>query len=203
MAQFKRILPRKLNGKEHLINSGGKNVTVLDFWQYAFSTINANVLRGAFAEFLVECSINNISEIGVREAWGDYDVLSKSGTKIEVKCSSYIQDWDQSDYSEIVWAGLKAKELYYSEAVKSMEEMADSDYKAEVYVLALLMHKDPKTLNILDMDQWVFYVLSRDQLRLVSNDSSRVTLAHLMKHGSKEVGFSDLAGTIEQSHETQ
>jgi hypothetical protein len=196
---YKRITPTKLNGDEPLINTDGKQVTVLDFWQYAFSNINANVLRGAYAEFLVECAIKDLSKIETREAWGDWDVLGEDGTKIEVKCCSYIQDWDQQDYTKIQWGGLKAKELYYSEAIKPFKEIGNADYKSDVYVLALLKHKDHETLNILDLDQWDFYVLSRDQIRIVANNGPRVTAAMLIEHYIKVVGFKGLAEAIVNS----
>ena len=193
---YKRISPTKLTGDEPLINTDGKQVTVLDFWQYAFSNINANVLRGAYAEFLVECAIKDLGKIETREAWGDWDVLGDNGLKIEVKCCSYIQDWDQEDYTKIQWGGLKAKELYYSEAVKPFKELGVADYKSDVYVLALLKHKDHATLNILDLDQWDFYVLSRDQIRIVADNGPRVTARMLIKHDVKAVGFKSLCVAI-------
>ena len=196
---YKRISPTKLTGDEPLINTDGKQVTVLDFWQYAFSNINANVLRGAYAEFLVECAIKDLQKIETREAWGDWDVLGDNGLKIEVKCCSYIQDWDQEDYTKIQWGGLKAKELYYSEAVKPFKELGVADYKSDVYVLALLKHKDHATLNILDLDQWDFYVLSRDQIRIVADNGPRVTATMLNKHDVKVVGFKSLGETIRQT----
>ena len=153
----------------------------------------------SYAEFLVECAIKDLGKIETREAWGDWDVLSEEGTKIEVKCCSYIQDWDQEDYTKIQWGGLKAKELYYSEAVKPFKELGVADYKSDVYVLALLKHKDHATLNILDLDQWDFYVLSRDQIRIVADNGPRVTARMLIKHDVKVVGFKSLGETIRQT----
>lgn len=79
---YKRIKPTKLTGDEPLLNTAGKRITVLDFWQYALSNINANIMRGAYAEFLVECATKELADIEIREAWGDWDVLDTDGTKI-------------------------------------------------------------------------------------------------------------------------
>src|SRR4051812_35112848 len=139
---YKRITPIKLTGQEPFINTHGKHFTVLNFWQYAFSILNSNVLRGALAEFLVENALKDLPDIDIRSPWGDWDVLAPGNTKIEVKCCSYIQDWDQNDYSKVVFSGLKAKGVYYSEAVQSYKDVsAEATYKADIYVLALLHHK--------------------------------------------------------------
>lgn len=88
---YKKIPVRKLTGFEEFKNTPNKKFSVLEFWQYGFSNLNSNVLRGALAEFLVENALKDNDEIEVRSPWGDYDVLYK-GKKIEVKCCSYIQD---------------------------------------------------------------------------------------------------------------
>ncbi|HCC05344.1 TPA: hypothetical protein DEP58_03495 [Patescibacteria group bacterium] len=192
---YKKLPVRKLTGSELFRNSGHKSFSVLEFWQYGFSSLNSNVLRGALAEYIVENALKQNSEIEVRSPWGDYDVLFKD-KKIEVKCCSYIQDWDQSKLTTIKWSGLKATELYYSEAVKKLSELKTSDYKSDIYVLALFKHQDHATLDILDMDQWCFYILSKDKLREVSKDKRSISLALLQKNGIEPVSFTDLAEVI-------
>jgi len=140
---LKRIPVRKLTGNEIFKNAGNRKFSVLEFWRYGFSNLSSNVLRGALAEFVVENALRESTQIDVRNPWADYDVVAKDGRKIEVKCCSYIQDWDQNDFSRIVWTGLKAKELYWSEAVSKHKGLKSADYKSDVYILALLKHKDP------------------------------------------------------------
>lgn len=190
---YKRLPVKKLAGDEQFEHIGNKQFSVLDFWQYGFSNLNSNVLRGALAEFIVENALNGKDWIIVRNPWGDYDVETKDGKKIEVKCSSYIQDWDQEKLSRIVWSGLKAKELYWSEAIKSYTDIKQKDYKADIYILALLKHQDPATLNILDLDQWVFYILTREQLKDVSRNGSSLSLARLQKFKLESVPFEGIS----------
>lgn len=194
---YKRLPVSKLTGDEVFKNAGEKKFSVLEFWRYGFSNLNANVLRGALAEFIVENALRGSSEIDVRNPWGDSDVIALNGKTIEVKCCSYIQDWDQNDYSKIVWSGLKAKELYYSDAVKKLSELKSADYKSDIYVLALLKHKDHATLDILDMDQWCFYVLSRDQMRDASKDKGSISLLRLQKLDIQPFMFGQLSGAID------
>ena len=193
---YKKLPVNKLTGNEVFKNTGSKNFSVLEFWQYGFSSLNSNVLRGALAEFIIENALKENTQSEIRSPWGDYDVLFNE-KKIEVKCCSYIQDWDQNDYSKVSWSGLKAKELYYSDATRKMSDISPNiDYKSDVYVFALFMHKDHETLDILDMNQWCFWVLTKDKLREVTKDRSSLSMVKLQKLGIEPVAFNDLANKI-------
>jgi len=199
---YKRIPVRKLTGFEEFRNTSNKKFSVLEFWQYGFSNLNSNVLRGALAEFLVENALKDNLEIEVRSPWGDYDVLY-NGKKIEVKCCSYIQDWDQNQFTKILWSGLKATELYYSDAVKKQSELSKvADYKSDIYVLSLFKHQDHATLDILDMDQWCFYVLSREQLKEITKNKNSISLTLLTRNGISPLAFKDLASGINHNSVT-
>lgn len=196
---YKRIEPKQLTGSEKFINTGTKHFTVQDFWSYAFSNLNSNVLRGALAEFLVENALKDKDAIVIRNPWGDFDILDGDGTKIEIKCCSYIQDWDQSDYSKINFSGLKAKQIYWSEAVQAYKEMStESTYKADIYILALLRHKDHATLNILDLSQWIFYILTRDEIAAVTNNGNSVSSDKLEKNGFYGAPFAAIRRYVDQ-----
>lgn len=192
---YKRIPVKKLTGQEIFKNSGDKKFSVLKFWRYGFSNLNSNVLRGALAEFIIENALKGNDQIDVRNPWGDSDVITPDGKKIEVKCCSYIQDWDQNELSRISWSGLKAKSLYWSSAVSEFPR-TPADYKSDIYVLALLKHQDPATLDILNMDQWCFWVLSRDKLKEVSKNGNSISLNRLEKQKIEPVSFQELANKI-------
>jgi hypothetical protein len=192
---IKRIEPKKLSGKEIFINTGKKKFSVNDFWRYAYSNLNSNVLRGSLAEFLVESALNGTEFIGIRRQWLDYDVLF-NGFKIEVKCGSYLQDWDQDKLSKIIFSGLKAKDGYWSSAVGPFNANDYKKYKADIYVFALLHHKDPSSLNILDLSQWCFYVMTKNQLESVAKGSCSVSLTTLEKSDIKSVSFEELKNKI-------
>jgi len=192
---YKKIPVIKLTGNEIFKNVGDKKFSVLDFWRYGFSNLNSNVLRGAFAEFIIENALRTSEQIDVRNPWGDYDVTSTNGKKIEVKCCSYIQDWDQNDYSKIQWCGLKAKSLHWSDAVSTLSR-EPADYKSDIYVLALLKHKDHSTLDILNMDQWCFYVLTKDKIKEITKNGNSVSLIKLQKFNIEPATFNNLNKTI-------
>lgn len=192
---YKRKEVSKLTGDELFINTGNAQFRVLDFWQYAFSNLNSNVLRGALAEFLVEAALKKIDEIDIRNPWGDYDVVYDKKT-IEVKCCSYLQDWDQVKLSNILWSGLKAKTLYWNDAVAKQKKDETPEYKAQYYVLALLDHKEIATLNILDLNQWKFFVLTQDELRTLTNNGKSVSLSRLEKYGVASHVFGELPNVL-------
>ena len=99
--------------------------------------------------------------------------------------------------STVKWSGLKAKGIYWNDAVATSDEK-EASYKADIYVLALLHHKETETLDILDLDQWSFYVLTKDQLQDISNDGSSVSLVKVEKHNIPKLSFKDLGPNIRE-----
>ncbi len=192
---YKRIPVVKLIGDEIFKNTENKKFSVLEFWRYGFSNLNSNVLRGALAEFIVENALRKNEEINVRNPWGDSGVIDPNGKKIEVKCCSYIQDWDQNNLSKILWNGLKAKSLYWSSAVSTFPR-SPADYKSDIYVLALFKHQNPATLDILDMNQWCFWVLPKEKIKEITKNGNSVSLIKLQKFGIEPIIFSELNKTI-------
>lgn len=192
---YKRVEPKKLTGKE-VFKNAIKEFTVLQFWQFAFSNINSNVLRGDLAEFFIENALRDVEHITIKNPWGDFDVLTEKGTKIEAKCSSFLQDWDQKELSKPLFSGLKAKDLYWSSAVANFKADSGKDYKSDIYVFVLQNHKDPETLNLLDMNQWEFFVLSRTELRDVSKNASSISLVKLQEKKVESIHFNELKQAI-------
>ena len=192
---YKRIPVNKLTGGELFKNIGDNKFSVLEFWRYGFSNLNSNVLRGALAEFIIENALRSNEQIDVRNPWGDSDVIAPNGKNIEVKCCSYIQDWDQDDYSKIIWSGLKAKSLYWSSAVSEFPRK-EADYKSDIYILALFKHQDHATLDILDMDQWCFFVLSKEKIKEVTKNGNSISLTKLEKFNIEPISFSNLSKVV-------
>jgi len=184
---------KKLTGNEFFKDN---NFSILEFWQYGFSNLNSNVLRGALAEFIVENLLKDKSEIGIRNPWNDYDILYKN-RKIEVKCSSYIQDWDQEDFSKIIFSGLKAKDLYWSKAVNEFNRNNKKDYKADIYVLCLVNHKNPETLDLLNLDQWSFFILTKEELKNISNNSSSISITRLENNNYTPIRYEEVKKYID------
>ncbi|MBN1162503.1 hypothetical protein JXA34_02025 [Patescibacteria group bacterium] len=192
---YKRVEPKKLTGKETFKNAN-KEFSVLQFWQFAFSNLNSNVLRGDLAEFFIENALRDVEHITIKNPWGDFDVVTNEGTKIETKCSAFLQDWDQKELSKPLFSGLRAKDLYWNSAVSDFKADSGKDYKSDIYVFVLQNHKNPETLNLLDMNQWEFFVLSRDELKEISKNASSVSLVKLQKENVEPIHFNGLRQAI-------
>ena len=77
----------------------GLEATVADFWPWAFSDLRNNTTRGIFAEFLVAQAVGD--NRGPRAGWDSFDVQAPDGTRIEVKCSAFLQSWAQKRPSNL------------------------------------------------------------------------------------------------------
>jgi len=65
----------RLKGNEPLTPEGGH---VLEFWQWAFSDLRSNVVRGVLAEYLVARALNaDLSR--PRVSWDNYDFITAEG----------------------------------------------------------------------------------------------------------------------------
>ena len=85
---------------------------------------------------------------------GGRDLTTPDGVRVEVKSAAYLQSWAQKELSRIssghpgCWRGMRMRGF-----------AGVARRHAQVYVFALLGHTNKATVNPLDLDQWVFYVL--------------------------------------------
>ena len=163
-------LARKTGDERLQVHGQPVSASVLTFWQWAASDLMSNAMRGRFAEYLVALALGVAD--GVRVEWDAYDLQTVSGVKVEVKSAAYLQRWHQRRPSVITFdihptLGWTAATNTYSPARKR---------QADVYVFALLAHRDKATLDPLNLDQWELYVLPTT---VVTNGASsiRVTIA--------------------------
>lgn len=184
-------IPRILKlGSEKIIgNTGQYNLELLDFWRWNQSDILSNSLRGHFAEFLVKCALNIPSPIRVE--WDNYDLITKSGKAIEVKSAAYIQSWEQKRYSSIRFS-IKTSQGARDHPKYDMKYRRWGDY----YVFSLLKHKDPETINPLNVDQWDFYVVSAETLNKHLPTQKSISLTKLQTIPHKKCSFHEIGDAI-------
>ena len=140
----------KKSGNEPFTFNGHKqSLDVLAFWQWSSSDLLGNALRGKLAEFIVASSIGQTENFPVE--WDEYDLLTDTGIKIEIKSSSYLQNWEQYELSKIIFGIQPTGETQSRNPERSR--------KADIYVFCVLAHKDKNTVNPLKLEQWDFYVL--------------------------------------------
>ncbi len=146
---------------------------LLSFWQWGVSDVVNNVTRGILAEYLVAKAVDATD--GVRDAWAAYDIDDPRGIKIEVKSSAFVQSWGQKELSKVSFSYKRS--IGWDSATGVYDETPQRH--ADIYVFALLAHKDKPTINPMDLSQWCFYVVPTSVLNARTRSQHSITLASL------------------------
>jgi hypothetical protein len=166
--------------------------TVHQFWAWALGDLRLNSTRGMLAQFLVAKALGDARPRDDR--WGNFDVLTADGSKIEVKSSGYLQSWKQKELSKIVFSGLKARswaaETGYS---------ADAEFRADVFVFAVHTCQDPSSYDVLDLTAWEFYVVPADTIRQLNQAAIRLSRVRAL--AGLPVSWSKLAAAVQAAIE--
>ena len=195
MNPLQAVKATKKTGKEPFVFDGNElPLNVLSFWQWSSSELLGNALRGVLAEFIVASTIDVLEQ--PREEWDAYDLITKSGLKIEIKSSAYLQSWNQTELSKIIF-GIQPTVLW-DENNKRSEE---AKRQADVYVFCVLAHKDKGTVNPLDLSQWDFYVLDTKVLNDKVPKQKTITLSSLLKLNPSQIKYNGLTSEINKSEE--
>jgi hypothetical protein len=173
------------------------DIRVSKFWEWGFSDLRLNIVRGILAEFLVREAVGDTQP--ERIAWDNFDVLMPSpshpnGIRIEVKSSGYWQSWPQRDKSRIGFSGLTAR-TWKEDGSYSVER----EIRADVHVFAVHACTDPNDYRPLDVAQWDFYVLSADVVRNYAGRS--MSFATLRRYAPEPVPWGNLAEGVRQAAE--
>jgi hypothetical protein len=177
MPNLDNKIARLKTGDEILIfNDKSIGFKLLDFWKWNVSDLLSNATRGRFAEFIVGTAMG-IDLTEVRDEWGDYDLETWEWGKlrIEVKSSSYLQSWYQYNFSKIIFSIKRKNDP--NKRLDANEYIRPSD----VYVLCLLNHKDKKTVDTINLNQWVFYVVSTKTINNIFKNIKSISLKSLEK----------------------
>ena len=123
-----------------------------DFWSWNSSDLLNNTLRGALAEYIVAMALG-IELTYAREDWSEYDLVTSDRIKVEVKCSAYLQSWEQNKLSDIRF-GCGPSQAFVNQKYDGI-----STRHSDIYVFCIHNCKDINKANVLNLDQWVFYIL--------------------------------------------
>jgi hypothetical protein len=185
------------SGEEPLYFNGEKlDHKLIEFWKWFSSDLLSNATRGKFAEFIVAIAMDanlyfareewreNDIETSVELENGKYDIV-----KIEVKSSAYLQTWEQNELSKIIFSIKKKGKTSIKTNTEELTRPSD------VYVFCLLNHKDKETVNPLNLDQWLFYVVSTKRINKLFENKESLTLK-LLEEISNGIKFNELKNNI-------
>jgi hypothetical protein len=169
---------------------------LISFWRWSASDLVSNVWRGVLAEYLVTQAVGPVA--GVRTEWDVCDLRTEHGARIEVKSAAYLQSWQQKSLSSIG----------FDIAMKRGWDAATNTYAssicrgADLYVFALLAHRDKGTLDPLDLAQWMFYVVPVTVLNTSFGSQKRISLSALHRVAPSSDSFYQLKAAVrrERAH---
>jgi hypothetical protein len=177
-------------------NGAGLGFTLTDFWRWSVSDLVSNATRGRLAEFIVAKSLG-VPTDSVRDEWGAFDLTTPEGLKVEVKSAAFIQSWSQCGLSKISFQTPKTRE--WNPDTNLQAQLPNR--QADVYVFALLAHKDKSTIDPLNVKQWQFYVLATSILDGRTRSQHSITLRTL-ETLSAPVDYFGLPDTIRRTAES-
>ena len=184
---------RKIGSERFRSGDSDTGFDLLEFWQWSMSGLVDNTTRGILAEFIVARAVG-ASTVEARDPWAAFDLETSEGVKIEVKSSSYVQSWAQPGLSRISFN--IARSYAWDPEIGDLED--ESKRQADVYVFALLAHRDKSTIDPMDLDQWKFYVLPTAELDTHFGNQKQVTLSRLEALASP-VDFNELKVAVSQA----
>jgi len=158
------------------------------FWQWAFSTLADNALRGVFAEFVVGLALGVLDT--PRTEWDAAD-LKFRGQLIEVKSSADNQVWSQEKPSTIRFDIAKKK----SWNAQTNEFASTASRIADVYVFCHY-RGSAATSEVVDLGRWDFYPVATSQLDEQLADQKSLGLRRLRQLQTR-VGYTELRNAIE------
>ncbi len=188
--ELPEISPENKNGNENFyLDNQNLEFTLKKFWIWNQSNLIENRTRGILAEFIVKEALN--IKKGTRIEWDNYDLITASGIKIEIKSASYIQSWKQKDYSKISF-DIEPKKM------DSINPKFTGKYKrwSDFYVFCLLDCKNQTNINPLNLNQWTFYVLNTNTLDEKVPKQKRIRLNPLLKLQPIKCNFAELKNII-------
>ena len=167
----------------------GASHVVGDFWSWAYSDILSNTNRGVFAEFLVGAALRIIDQ--PRIEWDAVD-FRYQGRGIEVKSVAYLQSWKQTKPSIVAFDIAPKKGWDSTTNVSATESLRSAD----IYVFCLFAEQDPTLANVLDTQQWDFYVVPAETFNTDYPTQKKISLDPLRRIASA-VSYADLKQNVD------
>ncbi|MBD1870313.1 hypothetical protein H6F95_24070 [Cyanobacteria bacterium FACHB-471] len=170
-------MTQKLTGTEVIMD----DVAVYDFWSWAYSDLLMNIVRGAFAEYLVGLALE--LTIPSRQDWEPFDFCYQ-GKRIEVKSSAFIQSWQQ-------------KKLY--NPAFSIKKNSKGTRESDFYIFCLYSEQIRSRANPLRIEDWKFWVAPTPVLKESVLDKKNVSLRTIESYFESGVSYSQLRDHLDEA----
>lgn len=179
--------PTKLSPFNKLKGLG--QLTLADFWSWAYSDLLSNRNRAVLAEFIVGATLAVLDS--PRLEWDAVDLIYQ-GKTIEVKSAAFLQSWQQDRPSRIVFDISQKISWFASSNTWSKVPVRAAD----CFVFCLYPETDVTKADILDIVSWQFFVLSKEFIDKKFNDQKSVSL-NVLRKISKPISVKHLKEAID------
>lgn len=183
---------KKLNPSTPILNIG--NLTLGDFWSWAYSDLLSNGNRSVFAEFIVGTALGATAT--PRREWDAVDLRYGDKT-IEVKASAYAQSWAPPARPSPIRFDI-GKKIGWDAATNTSGTTPMR--AADCYVFCLHNERDREQAlaRILDVASWEFYVVATPELERLYKDQKSLQLSRLVTHCAA-VSYGGLRVAVDRS----
>ena len=164
--------------------------TISDFWQWAYSDLMQNVERAVLAEYIVAALIG--VDNNLRVPWLAYDLKLPNGKTVEVKTMSKLQAWHQRRLSSPRVVIKPTRKWDPKTNVMEKEPKLHSD----LYVICFFKADSHDTADPLNLNQWEFFVFTREAIKKLLMDRKSISLKLLKKLGIKSTNADGLSAKV-------
>ena len=196
-------MANRRRGDENIMFDGmATGYHLSDFWEWSSSDLLNNTLRGTFCEFIVAAALD-LDLDSCRTDWTPWDLTAfhqwrdgavlRDEIHIEVKSCSYLQSWEQSKLSNILFT-IRPTVAWDADTGYAHEARRQSD----VYVFGLYTVTDRSQADPLVLDGWQFYIVPTRTLDAVCGGQKTISLRSLEKLGPVQTDFSGIKDAIFQ-----
>ncbi len=193
-----------LDGGTHFKDGGQQlETTVGDFWAWAMSRLMADGPRGDLAEFIVNVALGSDMTIP-KKGWGECDIIYRNN-RVEVKCSSVLQEWVRDTPSRPVFSIAKTLAcdcVEQDDGSYAYQKRPPNDFpqrRSEVYVFCLFSEADRQKANPADFGQWQFYIVPTAVLDERLGDQRQISLQGLERIGAVRCSYSELKSVVDKA----
>ena len=155
------------------------DISMNDFWQWAYSDLSNNITRSVLAEYIVASALGiaDMETERTRVMWRPYDLLTRDGYRVEVKSAANVQSWDCKHPDHISFRIAPAR---MPDETGDYKSDAPLQRNSDLYVFCIYkaMTKDESPLNL---DLWEFYVLPTKTLDEKKPTQKTITLPSLLQ----------------------
>ena len=190
-----------MTGDEHFeFNGMPQPEMIRDFWAWAMSRLIMDGPRGDLAEFIVRMALEEDIQTPKR-GWGECDIVCRDGLKIEVKCSSLLQEWERDTPSKPVFSIAKTLNCDIAD-VGGVYRYVGRDgspprRRSDLYVFCLFTNADRETADPTRLEQWEFYVMATEAINEAFGDRRSVNIPALKKAGAKQCDFYEIQQAVD------